>query len=283
MISLPAFTQGQDPTAAAFDALASEYDVLWSDSFIGRLQRRQVWRELDTIFEQGDRILELGCGTGIDAVHLAELGIQVHATDISPEMLKAALRRVQGAGLSHRVSFELQPVECLSGISERGPFDGALSNFGVFNCVRDLDSAASGLARLVRAGGKVVICWMGRFCLWETVWYLVHAKPGKAFRRVRAVASGLSAMFKSGFELRVFYPSMSDMAAAFRKDFRMLSFRSVGLAVPPSYLDHWVSTKREAFEKLAPVDELLGRWPVLRGIGDHRLAVFIRKNLDSSG
>ncbi len=264
--------------AASFDALAQEYDSVWSCGFIGRLQRRQVWRELDPIFKPGDRVLELGCGTGMDAAHLADLGIQVHATDISPGMLRATRERMQERAISHNVTCELLPIERLSRIQDPGPYDGALSNFGAFNCVQDLRSAASDLARLVRPGGKFVLCLIGRFCLWETVWHLIHARPGKAFRRLRAGSRGLAASLKTGFQVPVFYPSISSLVAAFRRDFGLVSFRSVGVLVPPSYLEQWAMSRREVFERMALLDDRVGQWPVLRGIGDHRLAVFMRKS-----
>ncbi len=284
MISAPESTSSKNlPHAAPFDALAPEYDDLWSDSFIGRLQRQQVWQELHTVFRPGERILELGCGTGIDAAHLAGLGIQVHATDISRHMLRAARKRIQRAGLSHRVTFELQSVESLPEIAENGPFDGALSNFGVFNCVRNLEAVASRLAHLVRPGGRVAICWMGRFCLWETIWLLFHGRPSKALRRLRARASGVLAILKPGFEVPVFYPSVAGLVAAFRRHFHLISCRGVGMLVPPSYVGNWASTKRAAFERMARLDEFLGRWPIMRSIGDHRLAVFKRIVPDLEG
>ena len=60
---------------AAFDGLASRYDELWTRSTVGRLQRDAVWRRLDSLFRPGDSLLDLGCGTGEDPLHFAELGI----------------------------------------------------------------------------------------------------------------------------------------------------------------------------------------------------------------
>src|SRR5439155_1758061 len=78
-------------TAAPFDAIADTYDESFSDSSIGRAQRRVVWMETDRTFQAGQRILEINCGTGIDALHLAHRGVAVLACDASPRMIAVAL------------------------------------------------------------------------------------------------------------------------------------------------------------------------------------------------
>jgi ubiquinone/menaquinone biosynthesis C-methylase UbiE len=60
--------------AAPFDAVAARYDETFTFSRIGQAQRAAVWRELAKTFQAGDRTLEIGCGTGVDACFLAEIG-----------------------------------------------------------------------------------------------------------------------------------------------------------------------------------------------------------------
>ncbi len=269
--------------ASAFDALAPDYDSLWTNGLAGRLQRQQVWRVVLSLFRPGDRVLELGCGAGTDAACLARAGIRVHATDVSPEMLRAAWAKIDREGLSGMVTFELLSAEQLSELEERGPFDGAFSNFGALNCVQDLRLAAAGLERLVRPEGKVALCFMGRFCAWETAWFLLHGRPRKAFRRLLAGRTGTEASLAPGARLRVFYPSVSELRRAFRRDFDLESSRSIGVLVPPSCAQRWAGSRPEVFDKLSRIDEYLGPWPVLRGAGDHRLAVFVRKGSSIRG
>lgn len=140
--------------ARAFDALAPEYDAAWTSGLIGQFQRRSAWGEMLSVFRAGDRVLELGCGTGADAARLAAAGVRVHATDISPEMLRLAQERLESSGLSSQVTYELIAVEHLGTTRTPGLFDGAFSNFGALNCVEDMRGAAASLARLVRPGGR---------------------------------------------------------------------------------------------------------------------------------
>lgn len=76
-----------------FDQLASAYAELWSDTARGRLQREQVWSMIDGLFGPGDRVLDLGCGTGDDAVHLMARGVEVVGIDASAPMVEIARSR----------------------------------------------------------------------------------------------------------------------------------------------------------------------------------------------
>ncbi len=264
-------------TAVAFDRIAGEYDSIWTHSLIGQLQRQQVWRELLRHFQSGERLLELGCGTGVDAAMLARAGMRIHATDISPEMLHAARARIRSEGLSNRVTFEVLAIEQVAEIGWTGPYDGIFSNFGAFNCVRNLSVVGRDIARLLRPEGKLALCYMGRFCAWETAWYLLHARPRKAIRRMQCAKEGVDSRLGQSPGFRVHYPRVAVLEAALRPYFALSSFRSVGLLVPPSYLGEWAEKRPGTLRKLAAWDERLGRWPVLRGAGDHRIAVFVRR------
>lgn len=87
-------------SATAFDRLASRYDKLWTLSSIGRHQRAAVWRVLDPLIRPGDFVLDLGCGTGEDALHFLSRGAHVHALDASAEMIRIAREKGVDASIS---------------------------------------------------------------------------------------------------------------------------------------------------------------------------------------
>jgi SAM-dependent methyltransferase len=244
---------------AAFDQLASEYDELWTRSAVGRLQRDAVWRHIGNLFQPGQTVLDLGCGTGEDALRLMEAGVCVRAIDASREMVSIARNR--------GVDAMTLPIENCGLLDQQ--FDAVLSNFGALNCVEDLPSLRQPLARLVRPGGYLAICIIGRFCLWETAWALLRRKPVKAFRRWRA-----SVMSSLG--IRVFYPSKHALETALRPQFRLVSWTGIGLSVPPSYV---TGLSDSLLQKLDTLDRRAARWPILRGLCDHRIFVFTRNSL----
>jgi ubiquinone/menaquinone biosynthesis C-methylase UbiE len=89
--------------AAPFDAIASRYDETFTTSKIGQAQRAAVWSELAKTFRRGDRVLEIGCGTGVDACFLAERGVLVLASDSSSQMIAVTTRRVLESGQQDRI------------------------------------------------------------------------------------------------------------------------------------------------------------------------------------
>ena len=74
------------PSAVAHNAIAETLDQVFTYSVTGRAQRDIVWRELDRCFHPGQRVLELDCGTGVDAAHLASRGVEVYACEESSKL-----------------------------------------------------------------------------------------------------------------------------------------------------------------------------------------------------
>jgi SAM-dependent methyltransferase len=239
----------------SFDHLAARYDDLWTTTPIGRAQRDLVWREIDPLFQPGDCILDIGCGTGEDAAHFTARGVTAHAFDPAPAMIEVAQKR---GGFTTSV---LRAEE----ISEAGGmYHGAISNFGALNCVDDLPGVARDLAALVPHGGLVAICILGRFCAWETLYYAARFQFRKAFRR-------LSGMARADFT--VYYPTVAQFCKAFAPGFQLQRWSGIGLFVPPSY----VPLPGRLVGLLNKIDFAFARLPLLRALADHRLLIFVRK------
>jgi ubiquinone/menaquinone biosynthesis C-methylase UbiE len=103
----------------------------------------------------GSRVLEVGCGTGKDSLHiiarLQENG-ELYAQDISSAMIRIARRRLAGS---------ITPVEYFLGNAaylpfEDGYFDSAF-HFGGLNTFGEIHRSLAEMTRVVRVGGKVVV------------------------------------------------------------------------------------------------------------------------------
>lgn len=193
-----------------FDLLAGRYDKLWSATLEGMLQRRQVWRELDSIFTGRDHVLDLGCGTGDDAVHLQTLGVQVTGIDNSCEMIRIAQAR--GVDARH-LAIEDLPLHS-------GCYDGVLSNFGALNCVGDLGPVARELHRLIRPGGVAALCFLSRVYWPETARFALRLQFASAVRRWRGRAEWRG--------MTVWYPSDRAIARTFAPWFRVIQRTPIG-------------------------------------------------------
>jgi ubiquinone/menaquinone biosynthesis C-methylase UbiE len=241
---------------SVFDKVAPRYDAAWSDTAIGKAQRFAVWDRVDPLFKKHDCVLDLGCGTGVDALHLQSRGVSVYGIDSSRQMVEIARRR--------GIEADCCPIERLHFYDLR--LDGVISNFGALNCLASLRTIADSLGRMVRPGGHLALCFINRVCLWEIAFYLLQGRVAKAFRRLQGHAS-------SSIGASVFYPSGATIVSAFERDFRLLDFYGIGLCVPPSYvtfLNDW------EVEQLSALDQLLAHKPMLRSLADHRLYIFKR-------
>jgi SAM-dependent methyltransferase len=100
------------------------------------------------------RALDLGCGTGTNAVTLARHGWQVTGVDFAAKAIRQAKRRASWAGLE--IDFRVGDVTDLSELVD--PYDYVLD----IGCLHALDGDgqkryAAGLERLVRPGGHYML------------------------------------------------------------------------------------------------------------------------------
>jgi len=271
----------QPELAAPFDAVAARYDQTFTTSTIGRAQRGAVWRELAKTFRSGDHILDIGCGTAVDACFLAERNIRVLACDPSSQMIDVATRRIQQRRVQKLVRPLVLRAEDIAALPSNELFDGAFSNFGALNCVDDLKGVARGLARLLKPGATAILCWMGPCCMWEMLWYLGQWNTDKAFRRFKP--EGISARIANGAFVRVHYPSVTTLARAFAPEFRLKSVRGIGVAVPPSYVEPWARRHPRLLQLCEQFDSWLGPCPGMRSLGDHVLVRLQREQTAFGG
>jgi trans-aconitate methyltransferase len=116
-----------------------------------------VWRYGANLVEllnpqPGERILDLGCGTGQLTAEIASAGAQVVGLDSSPDMLADARKNFPGLTfvLADAASFDFPQ-----------PFDAVFSN-AVLHWVKDADGAVSSIARALGPGGRFVAEFGGK-------------------------------------------------------------------------------------------------------------------------
>ncbi len=151
-------SQGPSGWQRFFEAAAERYDqegfTQATDAEVGQLRSL-----LD--LQPGQRVLDIGCGTGRHAVPLAAMGLEVTGVDLSPAMLERAAARAAAAG----IELDLIAADARDLPDHLGGFDVALCLCeGAFCLVADgveplaHDRAVlASIHRTLRPGGRLVM------------------------------------------------------------------------------------------------------------------------------
>ncbi len=282
--------------AATFDEHAATYDTV-ALSAVGRVFRDRVRNHLAPLLGPGARVLDLGCGTGLDALWCAEQGCMVTAIDESHEMVATTQARAEACspGL----------VEARVGDVGRdefgGPFDVVLSNFGVVNCVPDLGDLGLRLTNAVVPGGTIVLVAMAPLCppelLEGAVRWLRHPSrrvpndhllrrrrgaAGSAAERAAAEGSAVESAAAeraavSGYEaLNLRYLTASDIVEAISPSFDLVAAQAIGTVLPTFEQRRVVDARPGVLAALSHVDRLVSGPAAKLGLGDHHIVVLKR-------
>ncbi|AHG88384.1 type 11 methyltransferase [Gemmatirosa kalamazoonensis] len=259
------------PAAAAFDAVAPRFDARFGAWLSVAAQRRAVRAALLDAFPVGARVLELGGGTGEDAAWLARRGRTVLLTDPSPAMVREAAAKLVPLGMPEPTIAPAERLPELSELHASGSLDGAFSNFAALNCVTDLAAVGLGLARLVRPGGRALLVVFGTLAVGEWVVQLARGDARAAFRRL---ARGDVPARLGGHDFSVRYHRGADLVRALAPWFRPVARRGIGVCVPPSAAEPWISRHPRLLGALEAADRVVSR--PLAALGDHVLYDFVR-------
>ncbi|WP_461665099.1 class I SAM-dependent methyltransferase [Gordonia sputi] len=173
---------------------AETYDEKWSISFDERCIDYARGR-FDAVAAEESlpyaRAMELGCGTGFFLLNLMQSGVakKGSVTDLSPGMVKVALRNAENLGLD---------VDGRVADAERIPYDDntfdLVVGHAVLHHIPDVEQALSEVLRVLKPGGRFVFAgepstigdfyarWMSRATWWATT-HVTKFGPLKAWRR----------------------------------------------------------------------------------------------------
>jgi demethylmenaquinone methyltransferase / 2-methoxy-6-polyprenyl-1,4-benzoquinol methylase len=135
--------------AGMFDDVAEKYDRTNDILSAGqdRLWRRAVLRAVDA--RPGEKVLDLAAGTGRSSEPFADRGVLTVPCDFSVGMVRAGKRRRPDLGFVVGDATRLPFADA--------SFDAATISFGLRNVV-DPDAGLREMARVVRPGGRLVVC-----------------------------------------------------------------------------------------------------------------------------
>jgi len=225
-------TLQEQQASAAFSRQAPVFDRIDRENSMLGWMRARVYGEVMRFIRKDDFLLELNCGTGIDALHFASQGIRVMATDNAPGMLAQLRHKVDAESLHHLVSVQRCSFNQLEQLGLEPRFDYVFSNFGGLNCTSDLDKVLRDMDALLKPGGRFTLVMMPKICPWEMA-LVLRGHFRTAFRRLRK--GGVQAKVE-GLPFQCYYYNPRFIIRQMGEGYRLCSLKALGIAVPPPYM-----------------------------------------------
>ncbi len=264
-------------SAEAYDRYASRYDDLLAENRINAYMRGEMVDQLLQTFEPGSSLLELGCGTGDEALTLASHGCEVLGIDPSGEMIEIARTKAEHHPRGSRAEFlqaSASELDRVVGERESQAFDGAFSSCAL-SYEPNLEAVRKGLVDLIRADGLVVLAVMNRFCASEWFLAMITAHPRLSGRRLGAETPHKVGKVQTPLMCR----TPSEVCQAFTPGFELKRSRALPLIVPPHYTYRVLKRWPALVQTLEGLDPFLSRLPVLRSLGDHTVVTLRRSTV----
>lgn len=131
-------------------------------------KRKQDWRFgkepwipqiIKGLEPDGKRVLEVGCGTGLDLFYFVRLGAKATGIDISDESLKLAREQAKELGIKN--------IKLIQGDAENLPFKDdsfdIVYSYGVLHHTPDTEKAVKEAYRVTKGGGQALVMLYSKF------------------------------------------------------------------------------------------------------------------------
>jgi ubiquinone/menaquinone biosynthesis C-methylase UbiE len=223
-LSLPPSTSVH--LADAYDAIAEIYDGHVPNTAWMRTELRRHYLD---VFRPGDHILDVGCGTGTEAVFMARHGLHVTAMDIAPLMIAETERKAAEFHVAERIDARIADLRELERWPAQG-YDGIVSTFAALNMVNSLAAFSSSAARLLRPGAPMILHLSNRFSMLEYLHLLARGKAADA-RLLRT--QGVRSFTMAGRPMLIYLSSPEETYSwFFEREFRLISAYALGVVRP---------------------------------------------------
>jgi SAM-dependent methyltransferase len=262
--------------AKAFDSASEEYDFTIRNNFINRWIREKSIRELLKLSRREDTLLEIGCGTGAEAIEISKRVSRIVATDISESMISLLQKKVEARKLGAKISPLRLSAAHISLAAPSLP-DGrcrvAYSFNGALNCEPELERFPSELSKVLQDEGYFVCSIRNSLCLSEALAHGAVFQFGKMAPRKRQPIM----VSVGGMDIPSYYYKPDAFVRFFTGEFRLRKMIGLPAILPPAYLsDTYFKVRRILFFAERAEESLAASFPLNR-FGDQTLFVFQKR------
>ncbi len=213
-------------------------------------------------------VLDVNCGTGIDAVLLATHGHSVHGIDISSAMIQFARENITKAGAAELATVEVGDYRKL-GVPPM-THGAVLSNFGGINFCKDLTEFFASVAGTLSPGGLLVVNSVSHFSLSEFLIFLSKGKIGKALRRPFGGKARIG-----GRDVGIYYHTKNAFIKTGKESgFTLEDIFGLCVFAPPLWAEDFYTNHGMLAKFLERMDDFARHMPLLRTSGDFTVYVF---------
>jgi len=256
--------QQEQHVSNAFSSQSGVFDSITNSNRMEVVYREIIRNHVLQFTSPYQTMLELNCGTGLDALFFASKGLQIHATDNSEGMLEQLQLKLTSTG-TQAITYEKCSFNRLSLKEHKhSAFDHVFSNYGGLNCAENISAVIEQVDAYMKPGSMAHFVFIAPVCLWE--WATVFKGKFKfAFRRLtkKGVRSHLE-----GHYFDTYYYSPRKIKKAFGNKYEQLQLRSLGCFMPPTFNDYFPDKHPKLFGILKKSELALNtKWPFNR-IGD---------------
>ncbi|MHB2036195.1 MAG: class I SAM-dependent methyltransferase [Nitrososphaerales archaeon] len=264
----------------AFDSASEEYDFTIRQNFINVWIRERSIRELLSLSKPQDVLLEIGCGTGAEAVQISKHVSGVVATDISRQMIALLEKKVEARGLQSKVkAVQLGASEIgqAANYLPGGKVRLAYSFNGALNCELKIHGFPFELWKILEPGGLFVCSIRNTLCISEALSHAVALQ----FNRMAPRKKQPVMVSVGGIDIPSYYYSPRRFAKMFEPYFAVKKMIGLPVFLPPAYLSNFYVRARKvlSFAERAEI-ALAGFYPMNR-LGDQTLLIFQRREKNS--
>ena len=267
--------------ADAFDSASEEYDFTIGANFINVWIRERSIKEVLERARRDDVLLEIGCGTGTEAIRISKHVRGVVATDISSSMIALLRRKLEARKLRTKIqAVQVRAIEIARAKDylPGGKVRIAYSFNGALNCELQLPRFPRELWNILQPGGLFICSIRNKFCLEESLvqgaLLRFHSLTPRKWQP-KMVSVG-------GMDIPAYYYYPWEFAGLFKPFFHVKKMSALPAIVPPPYLNDLYVKLRSRLKFLERADVALASGFPLNRFGDQTLFVFQRNDSVSS-